>query len=502
MVVILVIAGAVFALARRAACFAAMSDGEFRGRRNLWFGVTLAAFLAHNFWLFALLATWLLVYAAGRDRNPLAMALFVLLAIPDFSERIPGLGLINFLFDLSFPRLISLVVFLPLLVRDLGSRPVTTLADGLPVRLLLAYLALNLMLLFPVTSATGTLRTAFYYCVDVLIPFLVASRCARDLGTLRSVLACYVAGAAVLAAIGCFEVTKGWLLYSSLDEALGAPWVYGGYLMRDGMLRAMTTAGQAIPYGYVMGIGVILLACLRRSLPSRQYWYAGLCLLAFGLLASFSRGPWIGTLCGVLVLMVAGQGGGRRLSVAIGAGGILALAFLLMPGGESLVRPLTLDEGSYAYRQQVLEASVSKILENPWFGSRHFLASEEFEALRQGQGIIDIVNTYAGVGLYSGLVGLALFVGFFAAAVRGVWRRMRAAEGEGGETESIGRGLLAAIVCIMVTIGTVSSVTFVPLMYYLIAGFAVAYSRLEAAAPETDARKSACRGVTIPVLSR
>ena len=49
LVVILVLAGIVYALARRPACEWAIDPHDFVRRRNLWFGVTLIAFFAHDF---------------------------------------------------------------------------------------------------------------------------------------------------------------------------------------------------------------------------------------------------------------------------------------------------------------------------------------------------------------------------------------------------------------------------------------------------------------------
>src|SRR5207302_8243723 len=69
LVVIVLLAGLTFALARAPACAAAMKDQDFVHRRNLWFALTLAAFLAHNFWLFVVLAAALLLLAAQSERN-------------------------------------------------------------------------------------------------------------------------------------------------------------------------------------------------------------------------------------------------------------------------------------------------------------------------------------------------------------------------------------------------------------------------------------------------
>ena len=102
------------------------------------------------------------------------------------------------------------------------------------------------------------------------------------------------------------------------------------------------------------------------------------------------------------------------------------------------------------------------------------------QELMQGEGIIDIVNTYVSIGLRSGLVGLSLFLGIFLSAMFRVWRRMNQEEGNTGMRD-IGRAILATMTCILVSFYTVSSITFIPVIYYLVAGLAVAYARSERA---------------------
>ena len=63
LIVILVLASAVFAFAKAPACAVACTRVDFERRRNLWFGVTFAAFLAHNFWIFIAIAAVLLLFA-------------------------------------------------------------------------------------------------------------------------------------------------------------------------------------------------------------------------------------------------------------------------------------------------------------------------------------------------------------------------------------------------------------------------------------------------------
>lgn len=66
------------------------------------------------------------------------------------------------------------------------------------------------------------------------------------------------------------------------------------------------------------------------------------------------------------------------------------------------------------------------IQRNPLFGSFDFRNTPEMQSMIQGEGIIDIVNTYINLALRVGLVGLTLFVGFFVSILFGLRKALRA----------------------------------------------------------------------------
>jgi O-antigen ligase len=102
------------------------------------------------------------------------------------------------------------------------------------------------------------------------------------------------------------------------------------------------------------------------------------------------------------------------------------------------------------------------------------------EQMRQGQGIIDIVNTYLQFALPYGLIGLSLFALCLLAVIRAVLRGRRLIVRSDTEAERLGRILLGAMAGILVTIATVSSIGVIAPMYWLMSGICVAYGRLYA----------------------
>ena len=55
---------------------------------------------------------------------------------------------------------------------------------------------------------------------------------------------------------------------------------------------------------------------------------------------------------------------------------------------------------------------------------------------------------------------------------------MRSIPDKDSEEYLLGQTLLATLLCILVTIATVSSISFVPLVYWSVAGMGVAYTQM------------------------
>jgi len=491
LIVILLLATAVFAFAEIPATAIAMDRRDFVRRRNLWFAITLIAFLAHNFWIYIVVTAALLLFVVSREPNPLAMYFFVLFAVPTFSAEISGLGLIRFFFSIGYLRLLALTVLLPTYLLLRAQPGTERFGRLLPDKLIIGYLGLNLMLQIQVDTFTNALRVgAFYAFTDVFLPYYVASRSLKNLRQFRGALMGFVLAALILSAVGAFEYARHWLLYGSLESALGVKWGYGIYLSRAEDLRAVASTGQPIPLGYVMAIAIGFCFYLRRSVSNQMLWGLGLLLLTAGLMAPLSRGPWVGAAAMLVVFVVLGPAPGRRLAI-LGAIGAIAVPILLVtPIGEKLVSMLpfvgSVDEGNVTYRQRLLEIGIQVILQRPLFGAFDFMYSPAIQALRQGEGIIDIVNTYLGVALSGGLVALFLFVGFFVAVGIGIFKSLRKVSDIASEVHLLGETLLSTLVGILVIISTVSSITVIPVVYWSVAGIGVAYARMLATPQSTS----------------
>ena len=482
LVVVLVLAGASW-LAIQPSVARATSAATARQWRNLWFGFTIAAFAFGSFWLYALLVAVVLLARRLKPLDALAAYCLLLFAVPAANVDIPGFGLINYFFALNQPRLLALVLLAPAAL-VLSRQPQTKrLGSTLPDKLLLGYVLLAAVLQLRENNITSTLRGCFYLTTDVLLIYYVASRAPQQVTDLRRVFQAYVMATALLGILAVFETLRHWNLYSAMTSALGLGWGSTGYLSRDGLLRANGSVGQAIVMGYVSTVGLGLWLALQAGQRRTLRNLAPALLMGGGLLAALSRGPWVGAV--VVVLAFVWTGRKRMQNIAkLGAAGIAGLVLLSLFGaGQKILSFLpfigSVDEGNVSYRTRLLGNALIVIDRNFWLGSVDYLQTPEMQSMIQGQGIIDIVNTYIGVTLDYGVIGLTLFAGFFVVILWQLWR-MQARLAMDSELRTMGRSLLATFFAIALMISSVSRIVVVAQIFWLVAGFAVAWLGLAA----------------------
>lgn len=487
LVVVLAIATIVFAALRRSLGHL-MPARAYQRRRNAFLALTACAFLAPGFWFYALPAAVIVLITARREENVPALFLALLFAVPPAAAPIPGLGLVNFLLQVDHPRLLSLLLLLPLAIalRRKPSAPGTPWPD----RLFFAYLLLTAALVLARSaSLTNGARGVVYLLIDAFLPYYVMSRALADTEKLKDALAAFCVSGAVLAAIGIFEALKHWLLYRALLDHWSADFGMGNYLLREGVLRAVTTTGQPIVLGYVLMVALGSLLALRSQLRPGLRTTLLFALLLGGLAATLSRGPWLGAAATVFAFWATANASRMRMGLAIAAVAGLALLLDMQLPSLSLVRDV--DASTVEYRYELLSKSMQVIGEHPWLGSDQYVQRLAANGMLQGEGIVDIVNTYLGVALATGWIGLLLFVALFAVVLLGLLKakgRYQAAEARAAGTPQAARvpafgpslaarALLACVLGIAVTIGTVSSISVIPWVYWAWMGAAVGLMR-------------------------
>jgi O-antigen ligase len=462
-----------------------IAPADFARRRNAWFVVTLVTFLSHNFWLALLLCAVVVAIAARYEKNVTALYCVLVLAVPQYNVQIPGFGLVNWLFEINYQRTLAIALLLPAAARLLGEQRLTNprlrVADGL----LLMLFAYTFVVNFTADSITGMMRFTVHFLLDHALLYYVVSRSITTRRQLYDTLASFTVALAVIGVLALFETVRHWIMYDALRPALGLPpEEFTNYLMRlsdDGVgyLRAYVTAGHALALGIVMMMGV----CLQIALVSRYAapWFGALVvsMLAAGLAASVSRGPWLACAIAVALGMAFGPGALKRIGWTALLLPVVILGLLIHPAGDKVIDLLpfigTVERSSVTYRTQLIDAATQVFWQNPVFGSLHFITNPALEVMRQGQGIIDIVNTYLGMALAYGIVGMVLFVAPSAYALVMCVATSRRLAPKDSAAEAIGRALGATMLGFMLALGAMSYYFTIPVVHWLLLSLCLAY---------------------------
>jgi len=480
LVVVLVLSGGFF-LAVRPVALHWVAEGTFLRWRNVWLLSTLILFLSHSIWVcMLLLATLYLIYRR-KEVHVLGLYFLVLFIAPPLPAVIPGFGILDHFWELNHYRLLGLTLLFPAAIA-LFLRSSTPRMGSSPVDwMVLGYVCLMSALAFRDASVTGALRATFSVCIDILLPYYVASRSIRNAEGLRHAMAGFALAAMILSMLTVFEMSRTWKLYGWLLSVLGAhEQFFGFYLFRSGFLRPNVTLGNSIVLGYVIVVGLGFFLYLKTFLTNPIHRWLGFGVLIAGTLGSLSRGPWVGAICLVPIFIIMGPRPlGQLARMALGCGVILML-MNLVPLGRLFIDMLPfiggVEQGNVEYRANLLTVALPVIERNLLFGSPDFLEAPELQVMLQGEGIIDVVNTYVGVALYSGLVGLTLFVGAFGLALLQLRAGMRIARRYDAHDAVLGRALFATVASIVLMIYTVSSILVVPVVYWPVIGLCVAYA--------------------------
>jgi len=215
--------------------------------------------------------------------------------------------------------------------------------------------------------------------------------------------------------------------------------------------------------------------------PSVWARIAGICVYWAGLLVTYSRGPWIGAASILMVFTVLRP---RALSRLLKTAAAIAIGFgavLVSPLGDQILSVLPWMGGSVGsdtllYRQRIAQRSWHLIASHPFLGDQ--LALLKMEDLRQGEGIIDLVNTYATVALFYGLVGLFAFLAFILIpAFRAYLATRRVAQSD-PDLALLGASLIACTAGTLVMLADSSFILAYQQMFYVLAGLTAAYARL------------------------
>ena len=396
LLIVLAIAITLFHLAKPIASQFGLGEG-YGHRRDAWLAITTFAFISPNFWVFAVLTVPVLIWASRRESNPGALYLLLLQIIPPISVPIPMIG-ISHLFRIDNYLLLSFFVMVPAAVRILRTKePVA------PLRLsVMDYCLLDMVILTSIffvnyqditgaiipVSLTDSLRRMLVSFFTIYVPYFVISRSNVTKSTIDDTLSMLCLACSLLAAIAIFETYSHWLLYGEIAARWGQSVAFSSYYERSGALRGAASSGHPLALGFMLAIAFGGWLYLKTYIKSRFVSVGVMAMLCLGLLASYSRGPWVGA---ILIYFVFSALSPRALPRALRSGAVAGLtlfAVSLTPLGARIASVLpfmggTVDSDSLRYRQRLLSRAWELILQNPIWGDQ--TAYLEMRDLRQGE---------------------------------------------------------------------------------------------------------------------
>jgi O-antigen ligase len=409
---------------------------------------------------------------------------FILLPIiPLFVYEVPGPLGINLLLDLTYARLLSLVILVPAFIAIISKSGGGTkkFLYGSLDKLIFSYVFLLSLLAFRDTTVTSGFRGAFnLIALDIFLPYYVISRSVQSLDDFRRVFIGILFSAIMLSFLGLFEQKFQWPFFGYLPELLDfRPVVVNAFGEVRGIFLRVNATMAPIPLGYFMVFALGILLFIKELLPKRKLFiFATSVLFLITLIFTGSRGAWLTALVFLLFYFYL-KVSNLWLKLGFLAGGVglifVGNLILTMMGGLNVD---SVDEhGTFQYRIDLVKTSIDVITDNFLFGTDDPNKGGALESMRQGQGIIDIVNSYLELLFYYGVVGFTLFLTIFFISLRNLYEAAKSMK-KNRDIWLLGNMLIAMTMATLVMIGTVSSVNFIPIYYWSLIGLVGAYTRM------------------------
>lgn len=382
----------------------------------------VVALFCGNLYLFCLYLV-LVVAFNSRSRTELAgVYLFLLPLMPILSTE-TGVGGI-YLLVVSIVSATGLGALIGVLTT--GGRRAATL-----LRYDLAMWTLVVLFVFMYNrygNPTVLLRGTVTYLLAFVGPFLLVSRAGRSPADVERMLLRLSLGATLVAVTALFQASRNWILFETYYSALHVrlPITTAYLSMRGGLLRSSGSMGDYSSAGLFLAIAVTLLPLLRRHFRPAGFWVV-MAVSVGGLFVTQSRGGWVAAIVGLLFIAAWRGKWGRLLllagAAAAGQGAVLAAgktSRLAQLAGQSDAASGTVD-----YRQRLLTQGLEQVRSHPLFGQPPEQVVSALSDLRQGEQIVDFVNSHLFVAMVAGIPLFLLWCSIFLMPVVDGWRQRR-----------------------------------------------------------------------------
>lgn len=205
-------------------------------------------------------------------------------------------------------------------------------------------------------------------------------------------------------------------------------------------------------------------------------------IIALGLFCMQARVGWLGAIVGSLGVLTSRRGIKSFVTYApimiIAFGGIYGLAqvnakFANLAGFSADAR------GSSEYRDRADARSIQIIKENPLIGQPVPAVVSQMEDLRQGEGIVDFVNGYMATALFSGLIGVGIFIsGLLYQAYNAYAGRRLALSRGAGNLADLGFGVAVSAMIMFPFVPTDYRIVLVTILLFALSNAIITHSHI------------------------
>lgn len=298
-------------------------------------------------------------------------------------------------------------------------------------------------------STTGAFRLMAIAILATVGPYLLLSRGVSDRASLDLCLLRLALGGTMASIVAGFQTLRHWVLYQGFNDALNVPLLLGSATlsMRAGFIR---TGGPMLDYsaaGIFFGAVLVTLPFLKSRFRGVWFWLI-LAVLVVGLLATQSRGAWIGTAVGFLFLLFYRS---RYLQASLLAGAVAIVQFVVIPSLSDSRFAETVGAGGAStftteYRKRLLTRGLEQVQANPIFGQTTDQLIASLPDLEQGQHIVDFVNSHLYIAMAAGVPGFLIWCVIWSLPIAGSWRYRKLASPDSNPAE-----VPAAIIVVVMT---------------------------------------------------
>ncbi len=329
---------------------------------------------------------------------------------------------------LSHPRMLSLCILLPMYI---FSKPDPALGrlNSIDWAVIL-FIVWSVLLDFRGSNATSIMRSVVWAFFDYIVPYIVIRRFVSNYRLVFTAISFALLSQAL---VGACEAILKWHVHSDIERTANfATQMNTMYKLRYGILRAQASYLNPLIFALFANMSFLcaFIFYLKPglSVPKSYSKLMAIMALLFSILGTLSSGSRAGVAGSILIVVamlttlwaIKKKSDPKRMLVS---GFFFAVVLVFTLGGNVI-------KENFEYRVRLFDIGSNVMMQEPLLGLRTPQDDPRMASLIQGEGIVDIVNTYLLIGLKYGFPGLFLFVYAIFGGLNRLYDCMRKSEGE------------------------------------------------------------------------